>query len=91
MTAQLCTHLDTIQDVTPSADGCEDCLKIGASWVRLRLCMVCGHVGCCDDSPNKHATAHFHATSHPIIRPFESGENWYWCFIDEMAVEPDIE
>ena len=63
-----CTHLDQIQDVTPSANGCEDCLRIGDTWVHLRLCLTCGHVGCCDDSKNKHATRHFHATNHPIIQ-----------------------
>src|SRR3954453_8577205 len=62
-----CTHMPTIHEVTPSAKGCEECLKTGSWWVHLRLCRACGHVGCCDDSPNKHATAHFHATQHPII------------------------
>ena len=65
-----CTHIDQIRDVTPSAQGCADCLKIGSSWVHLRECLICGHVGCCDSSPNKHATKHFHATTHPIVRSF---------------------
>jgi len=68
-----CTHLDQIQDVTPSAQGCEECLKIGDTWVHLRECLICGHVGCCDSSKNKHATKHFHATKHPIIQSFQRG------------------
>ena len=85
MATAACTHLDQIENVTPSADGCEDCLKIGARWVHLRMCLVCGHVGCCDSSPNKHATAHFHATTHPIIASAEPGEDWRWCYVDEVA------
>jgi len=81
-----CAHLDLIRDITPSSAGCEDCLKIGSSWVNLRLCLECGHVGCCDSSPNRHATAHFHQTKHPIIRSFEPGEEWRWCYVDEMEV-----
>jgi len=83
-----CTHLDMIQDVTPSAKGCEDCLKTGGRWVHLRLCLTCGHVGCCDSSPNKHATEHFHATGHPLIKSFERGEDWAWCNIDQVYPEP---
>jgi uncharacterized UBP type Zn finger protein len=80
-----CTHLDQIAEVTPdSTEGCSDCLKIGGRWVHLRLCMTCGHVGCCDNSPNRHATAHYHATTHPIIRSFQPGEDWYWCYVDEL-------
>jgi uncharacterized UBP type Zn finger protein len=82
----ICTHLDTIHDVTPSAQGCEDCLKTGDTWVHLRLCLECGHVGCCDSSKNKHATKHFHATGHPIIQSFQPGEDWRWCYIDEVVV-----
>ena len=83
----VCTHLDQIKEVTPSANGCEDCLRIGASWVHLRLCMTCGHVGCCDSSPNKHATKHFRATGHPIIKSFQPGEDWGWCFVDEVMFD----
>ena len=82
-----CGHLDQIESVTPSSDGCEDCLRIGARWVHLRLCMTCGHVGCCDSSPNKHATAHFHEVGHPIVRSYEPGENWWWCYADELAFD----
>ncbi|MDQ0837435.1 UBP-type zinc finger domain-containing protein [Sphingomonas faeni] len=71
-----CTHMDTIRDVTPSAKGCEECLRIGSEWVHLRLCRECGHVGCCDDSPYRHATAHFHATQHPIIEGYDPPEGW---------------
>ncbi len=84
-----CTHLDQIRDVDPrTPDGCEECLQIGDTWVHLRLCLICGHVGCCDSSKNKHATKHFHATTHPIVQSFERGEDWLWCFVDEVAMEP---
>jgi uncharacterized UBP type Zn finger protein len=86
--ANSCTHLDEIHDVTPSANGCEDCLKTGDTWVHLRLCLTCGHVGCCDSSKNKHATKHFHATNHPIVQSFQPGEDWIWCYIDEVMLEP---
>lgn len=87
-----CAHLGQIHDVEPSTlEGCEDCLKIGGRWVNLRLCRVCGHVGCCDSSPNKHATAHFHGTEHAIIRSFQPDEVWSWCYVDEIGWEPDEE
>jgi uncharacterized UBP type Zn finger protein len=79
-----CTHLDQIQEVTPGTDGCEECLRSGNSWVHLRLCMVCGHVGCCDQSRGRHATRHFRDTGHPIIGSFEPGEEWGWCFVDRV-------
>jgi uncharacterized UBP type Zn finger protein len=82
-----CTHLDQIQNVTPSARGCEDCLKIGDTWVELRLCLSCGHVGCCDSSKNKHATKHFRGTQHPIIQSFGPGEHWRWCYPDNLLIE----
>lgn len=78
-----CEHVSAITAVTPSADGCEDCLKIGGRWVHLRECMLCGYVGCCDSSPNRHATAHYHSTQHAIIRSFEPGEFWGYCYIDD--------
>jgi uncharacterized UBP type Zn finger protein len=83
-----CTHLDQIQEVSPSAQGCEDCLKTGDEWVHLRMCLVCGHVGCCDNSKNRHATRHFHATKHPIIKSLEPGENWMWCYLDDYLHVP---
>lgn len=83
-----CKHLAEIQDVTPSAKGCEECLRSGGSWVHLRLCLTCGHVGCCDNSPGKHATKHFHKMQHPMIRSFEKGEDWMWCYVDELFFEP---
>ena len=85
-----CTHLDQVHEVTPSSTGCEDCLRMGGRWVHLRLCMTCGHVGCCDNSPNRHATAHAGGTDHPIIRSFEPGEDWWWCYPDASIVDvPD--
>jgi uncharacterized UBP type Zn finger protein len=87
--SKACTHLDEVRDVEPrTPDGCEECLKIGSRWVHLRLCLTCGHVGCCDSSPNKHATKHFHATQHPAIRSFEPDEDWGWCYVDELFLEP---
>jgi uncharacterized UBP type Zn finger protein len=85
--APQCTHLDQIDlDVTPSSTiGCTECLKIGSRWVHLRECMSCGEVGCCDDSPNRHASKHAHASGHPIIRSIEPGEDWLWCYVDEVA------
>ena len=83
-----CPHLAGIQQVTPSADGCEDCLRIGGEWVHLRLCLTCGHVGCCDQSPNQHATAHYRSGGHPMIRSFEPDEDWMWCFVDQLGFEP---
>jgi Zn-finger in ubiquitin-hydrolases and other protein len=85
MTMSECMHLDTIRDVAPLTPGCEDCLAIGDSWVHLRLCMACGHVGCCDSSKNKHASKHAAAVSHPIVQSFEPGEDWWWCYVDELA------
>ena len=82
-----CEHLSEIKKVTPSAEGCEDCLKMGGKWLHLRLCEICGHVGCCDSSPNKHATKHFHSTSHPIIKSFEKGEEWFYCYVDDIFYE----
>jgi Zn ribbon nucleic-acid-binding protein len=83
-----CKHLDHIHDVKPKTpQGCEECLKIGSDWVHLRECLECGHIGCCDDSPNTHATKHFHATKHPVIQSFQPGENWKWCYVDELMWE----
>jgi ubiquitin-hydrolase Zn-finger-containing protein len=81
-----CSHLDTIEilEVPPSIPGCEDCPRIGGRWVHLRMCQQCGHIGCCDNSPNRHATAHHHETGHPIIRSAEPGEDWSWCYVDEL-------
>ena len=81
-----CTHLDQIQNVKPSSKGCAECLKLGDRWVHLRMCMICGNVGCCDDSKNKHATKHFWSTEHPIVRSLEPGEDWRWCYVDEIAM-----
>jgi uncharacterized UBP type Zn finger protein len=83
-----CTHLDHVllTELPPSVDGCAECLASGGKWLHLRLCLECGHVGCCDDSPNKHATGHARTTGHPIIRSIEPGESWSWCFLDEKGM-----
>jgi hypothetical protein len=84
-----CSHVAELHAVEPhTPSGCEECLKTGSRWVHLRLCLSCGHVGCCDNSPGKHATKHFHATTHPMIRSFEPGEDWAWCYVDELFLEP---
>jgi uncharacterized UBP type Zn finger protein len=83
-----CTHLDQILDVEPSGTGCFDCIAAGSrDWRHLRVCQQCGHVGCCDSSPGRHATAHFNSVGHPIIRSFEPGEGWYWCYPDRLVFE----
>lgn len=82
-----CTHLDRIREVAPGTPaGCEECLRTGQRWVQLRLCLSCGHVGCCDSSPGKHATRHFRATGDPIIQSLEPGEEWRWCYLDREYV-----
>jgi CPA2 family monovalent cation:H+ antiporter-2 len=78
-----CAHLKMARAVMPSARGCEECLQLGDTWVHLRICMTCGHVGCCDSSKNKHASKHYPATDHPIIKSLEQGEDWAWCYADE--------
>ena len=87
-----CTHLDQVRvDAQPSSAGCEDCLRTGDTWLHLRMCRVCGHVGCCDSSPNKHASAHGAAAGHPLISSYEPGEEWWWCFVDETGfLMPDL-
>ena len=83
-----CVHLALIKDVAPNTpEGCEECLAIGDDWVHLRLCMSCGHVGCCNDSKNKHATKHFIASHHPVIRSLEPGETWMFCYPDDLVIE----
>jgi hypothetical protein len=82
-----CHHLNFVKTTHHNSPGCEECLKMGDTWVHLRLCRACGHVGCCDDSKNKHATKHFRATSHPIVTSIEPGEDWSWCYVDEIAME----
>ena len=83
-----CGHLDQVNEgIEPSGDGCKECLEMGDQWMHLRLCMSCGHVGCCDNSKNRHATGHFHASQHPVIRSFEPGEGWFWCYPDDLFFE----
>jgi Zn-finger in ubiquitin-hydrolases and other protein len=88
MAAAECTHLDSIQvlELPEEIAGCEECLALGTHWVHLRMCMTCGHIGCCDNSPLKHATAHNRQSSHPIIRSAEPGEDWSWCYPDELMM-----
>ena len=84
----LCSHLKRHDNSPPRTEGCEECMKTGDSWVHLRRCLECGHVGCCDSSKNKHATKHFLTTEHPVVQSFEPGEDWLWCYIDELFCEP---
>ena len=88
---ETCSHLHDAahrtHGVTPTGHGCVECLAAGGVWVHLRLCLECGHVGCCDNSPGRHATAHAHATKHPVIRSFEPGEPWGYCYPDDAFVE----
>jgi tellurite resistance protein TerC len=85
--AKACTHRDQIAGVAPSSNGCEECLRKGERWVNLRMCLKCGNVGCCDSSKNRHATAHFHATGHPVMRSIEPGESWKWCYVDRVKLD----
>jgi len=89
MAAAPCSHLDGIRvtELPEPLAGCEECLAIGGWWVHLRMCLTCGKVGCCDNSPFKHATKHFHEVGHPLIRSAEPGEGWSWCYVDEVALE----
>jgi hypothetical protein len=82
-----CSHLSQILRVTPSARGCEECLKTGDEWVHLRICRTCGHVGCCDDSFGRHATRHFNETGHPVMECYDPPEGWGWCFVDKLLLD----
>ncbi len=88
---QTCSHTDAIVTRDASGDGCVECLATGGHWVHLRRCPTCAHVGCCDTSPGRHATAHYRQTGHPLIQSYEPGENWYWCYVDDFAFEIDGE
>ena len=93
MATPTCTHLNQIRvtELPESVPGCEDCLRLGTKWLHLRICLECGHVGCCDDSPERHASAHAASSEHPIIRSIEPHEDWSWCFIDEVMMRiPDV-
>jgi uncharacterized UBP type Zn finger protein len=87
MTDERDPHLSSARHVQPKTAGCEECLRSGMEWVHLRVCLSCGHVGCCDSSPGKHATKHFKTTHHPIIESLESDEDWGWCYVHEAFVE----
>jgi hypothetical protein len=88
MASPACSHLDTIEvtELPAAVDGCEDCLREGSVWLHLRICLCCGHVGCCDDSPHQHASRHAAACGHQLIRSLEPGEEWSWCFADQLAM-----
>lgn len=86
--ASTCPHFAQIQTREPNTEGCEECVKLGDAWVHLRVCLTCGHVGCCDDSKNKHATKHYDQTRHPVIRSKEPGETWGWCYVDKKMRDP---
>ena len=81
----VCSHLDSIKEAPPKSLGCEACLEIGSTWVHLRRCATCGHIGCCDGSPNKHASKHAATVEHPVVQSFEPGEEWFWCYVDEAG------
>jgi uncharacterized UBP type Zn finger protein len=81
-----CEHLDQIKEVSPSSSGCEECLALGDTWVHLRMCLTCGHVGCCNTSKNKHATKHFKSSNHPLVESAQPDEDWRWCYIDEVYI-----
>jgi len=89
-----CTHLDTVRitQLPESVEGCTDCLATGGQWLHLRICLGCGHVGCCDSSPNRHASKHFEESGHPLIRSLEPGEEWSFCFVDDAGMLlPDVQ
>ncbi len=84
-----CSHLSTITvtELPQSVDGCEDCLREGTEWMHLRICLECGHVGCCDSSPRQHASRHAAGSDHPLVRSLQPGEEWSWCYADEQVME----
>jgi uncharacterized UBP type Zn finger protein len=85
---EACEHIERAGSPRPNTpEGCEECLAMGDQWVHLRLCLECGHVGCCDSSKNKHASKHFHSTHHPVVRSFQPGEHWRWCYVDEVLTQ----
>ncbi len=84
-----CSHLDRIREVDAASEGCASCMESSDTWVHLRMCMECGHVGCCDSSKNQHASRHFGSTGHPIVQSKQPGESWYWCFEDEVFFDLD--
>ncbi|HEX4212288.1 MAG TPA: UBP-type zinc finger domain-containing protein [Candidatus Dormibacteraeota bacterium] len=90
MSRTACSHLDlvTVTELPDSIAGCEDCLRTGGRWVHLRMCTTCGKIGCCDSSPNRHARQHAAEASHPVIRSAQPGEDWFWCFVDDVPLAP---
>ncbi len=90
--SEVCTHLDQIRITPPEqVEGCEECLRTGGTWMHLRTCLACGHVGCCDSSPNRHASVHAREAEHPVISSAEPGEDWCWCYVDQVAFEVDFD
>ncbi len=86
--SEICQHIASLSQVTPAAEYvCPECVALGDTWVHLRVCQKCGHVGCCDDSKNKHATKHFRAVGHPVMASAQPDERWLWCYVDEQMVE----
>lgn len=83
-----CAHIEAIDPASPRSAGCEECLRLGDTWVHLRVCLTCGQVGCCDSSKNRHATKHAQATGHPVVRSLEPGERWVWCYVDRVLATP---
>jgi uncharacterized UBP type Zn finger protein len=82
-----CEHLAASQPHAPRTRGCEECLQLGTGWVHLRLCLGCGHVGCCDSSPGRHATKHFQTKGHPVMASWEPAERWAWCYVDDEMLD----
>lgn len=82
-----CQHIDTVEDLQPSHHVCDECIKTGDTWVHLRICLSCGHIGCCDSSKNRHATKHYRATQHPVVRSIEPEEDWGWCYVDSIMYD----
>ena len=83
----VCQHLRDLRNLEPSSRVCEECIKTGDTWVHLRICLTCGHIGCCDSSKNRHATKHFQKVAHPVMKSIEPGENWGWCFVDQITYD----
>jgi uncharacterized UBP type Zn finger protein len=82
-----CKHFDAAAFIQPTATACKECVELGSEWVHLRQCLVCGHVGCCDSSPNRHASNHVRVSDHPVVRSLEPGEYWGYCYVDDLFLE----
>jgi uncharacterized UBP type Zn finger protein len=89
MSRDSCSHIAGLHPVAPTSRVCDQCVAMGDRWVHLRACLICGQVGCCDQSKNKHATKHFHQSGHPLIQSIQPGEDWIWCYVDELMMQPE--